>query len=215
MECSFGHCAPANDSPSPAKAPVSSPPCRRRRFAPSPRVPESGRFVMELLCSDHQKPLMRPPESSMWGWLDPIPVSALLRQVDWRDALPGRNTSRNGRAAMRIPNSYPGGGRRRTPAPSLNPACCGRSAPEAGPFCISASFSPLVLRPHTTRLQRQPRPAGAGTHRLSIKRTWHLSARDRSRRTARARRAVCGREPQSSPVESAPGSPPCALQTNG
>ena len=37
------------------------------------------------------------------------------------------------------------------PDPSPNPACCGRSVPEVGPFCSSASFSPRLHRSLTTR----------------------------------------------------------------
>ena len=37
------------------------------------------------------------------------------------------------------------------PVPSLDPACCGRGVPEAGPFCESASFSPSRHRPLATR----------------------------------------------------------------
>ena len=37
------------------------------------------------------------------------------------------------------------------PDPSPNPACCGHSVPEAGPFYGSASFSPVHGRPLTTR----------------------------------------------------------------
>ena len=37
------------------------------------------------------------------------------------------------------------------PDPSPNPACCGHSVPEAGPFYGAASFSPVHGRPLTTR----------------------------------------------------------------
>ena len=37
------------------------------------------------------------------------------------------------------------------PDPSPNPACCGHSVPEAGPFYGSASFSPVHGRPLATR----------------------------------------------------------------
>ena len=62
-------------------------------------------------------------------------------------------------ALVRIPNSYPGGffgdG---APEPSLDPACCGRSVPEAGPISRSACFSPqeprsLVTRPSPGRVR--------------------------------------------------------------
>ena len=37
------------------------------------------------------------------------------------------------------------------PEPSLDPACCGRSVPEAGPISLSAYFSPQEPRPLATR----------------------------------------------------------------
>ena len=69
----------------------------------------------------------------------------------WLALRPGRNALCIGRACAHTQllsgRSFGGG----APEPSLDPACCGRSVPGAGPISCSASFSPPEVRPHATR----------------------------------------------------------------
>ena len=65
--------------------------------------------------------------------------------------MPGRNASRMGRTTVRMPNFIRAVSGADAPDPSPNPACCGHTVPEAGPFYGAASFSPVHGRPLTTR----------------------------------------------------------------
>ncbi len=87
-------------------------------------------------------------------WLDLVhdePTFRVGRIDGWFALRPGRNDLRIGRACAHtqlLSGRFFGDG---APEPSLDPACCGRSVPEAGPISFSASFSPSEPRPHATR----------------------------------------------------------------